>query len=155
MMDKRAQAAMEFLTTYGWALLVVLIIIAGLAYMGILNPDRYLPDRAELGPGLYVNAMGVNESDIVLFVQNGLGRTAYNFQINASQCANSDAISSPTNLVNDKISVIRISCEGPIVKSKFYSDLSTHYSFKVGSDFLLQTQLGDIRSSVVKEKPWL
>jgi len=38
--SKSAQAAMEFLMTYGWALLVVLIVIAALAFFGLLNPDN-------------------------------------------------------------------------------------------------------------------
>jgi uncharacterized protein (UPF0333 family) len=32
MMQQRGQAAMEFLMTYGWAILVVLIAIGALAY---------------------------------------------------------------------------------------------------------------------------
>lgn len=43
---KKAQAALEFLMTYGWAFMVILIMIAALAYFGVLNPDRILPDRA-------------------------------------------------------------------------------------------------------------
>jgi len=42
---KRGQAALEFLTTYGWAFLVVLVVIGALAYFGVLNPSRFLPER--------------------------------------------------------------------------------------------------------------
>lgn len=41
----KAQAALEFLTTYGWAFLVILIVIGTLAYFGILSPSRLLPNR--------------------------------------------------------------------------------------------------------------
>ena len=37
-MFKKAQAAMEFLMTYGWAILVVLIVLAALFYLGIFSP---------------------------------------------------------------------------------------------------------------------
>ena len=40
-MRKKAQAAMEFLMTYGWAILVVLAAIGALAYLGILNPENW------------------------------------------------------------------------------------------------------------------
>ncbi len=30
--------------TYGWAILVVLITIGALAYFGVLNPERFIPD---------------------------------------------------------------------------------------------------------------
>ena len=36
---------MEFLMTYGWAILVVLVVIAALAYFGVLSPDSLLPDK--------------------------------------------------------------------------------------------------------------
>ena len=45
----KAQAALEFLTTYGWAFLVILIMIGTLAYFGILNPSRILPNRCNFG----------------------------------------------------------------------------------------------------------
>lgn len=45
MMKKRAQAAMEFLMTYGWAILVVLLAIGALAYFGVLSPQKLLPER--------------------------------------------------------------------------------------------------------------
>lgn len=35
--------AMEFLTTYAWAILVVLAAVLVLAYFGVLNPEKFLP----------------------------------------------------------------------------------------------------------------
>tara|TARA_Y100000310_G_scaffold29573_1_gene28118 strand:+ start:1514 stop:2011 length:498 start_codon:yes stop_codon:yes gene_type:complete len=49
-MKRKSQAALEFLTTYGWAFLVILIMIGALAYFGILRPSRLLPDRCNFGP---------------------------------------------------------------------------------------------------------
>jgi len=49
---RKSQAALEFLTTYGWAFLVILIMIGALAYFGILRPSRLLPDRCNFGPEL-------------------------------------------------------------------------------------------------------
>jgi len=48
--QKKSQAALEFLTTYGWAFLVILLMIGALAYFGILKPSKFLPDRCSLGP---------------------------------------------------------------------------------------------------------
>ncbi len=52
MFKKKAQAAMEFLMTYGWAILVVLVAIGALAYFGVLSPDRFLPERCTGPSGL-------------------------------------------------------------------------------------------------------
>ena len=75
-MQKRGQAAMEFLMTYGWALLVVLIAIGALAFFGVLNPSRFLPQSCVLGPGLACEdfKVTVNDRSIYMNVRNGLGR---------------------------------------------------------------------------------
>jgi len=38
MMDKKGQSALEYLMTYGWALVVIVIVIAALFAFGIFNP---------------------------------------------------------------------------------------------------------------------
>lgn len=48
---KKGQAAMEFLMTYGWAILVVLIAIGALAYFGVLSPERFLPEKCVISSG--------------------------------------------------------------------------------------------------------
>ena len=49
MQTRKSQAALEFLTTYGWAFLVILIMIGTLAYFGILSPSKILPNRCNFG----------------------------------------------------------------------------------------------------------
>ncbi|VVC04459.1 Uncharacterised protein [Candidatus Burarchaeum australiense] len=41
---KKAQAASEFLFTYGWAVLVVALVLIGLAWMGVFNITSQVPD---------------------------------------------------------------------------------------------------------------
>ena len=54
-MNIRSQAALEFLTTYGWAFLVILIMMSALAYFGVLNPSKLLPDRCNFGAEISCN----------------------------------------------------------------------------------------------------
>ena len=35
----------EFLTTYGWAFLVILVMIGALAYFGVLNPENFMEEE--------------------------------------------------------------------------------------------------------------
>lgn len=49
---KKGQAAMEFLLTYGWAILAVLVALSALAYFGVLNPSNYTPNQCTLPTGL-------------------------------------------------------------------------------------------------------
>ena len=44
-MAKKGQGALEYLMTYGWALLVIVIVVAALYAMGILNPATYTQKR--------------------------------------------------------------------------------------------------------------
>lgn len=48
-MNAKSQAALEFLTTYGWAIVVIMTMVAALAYFGVLNPSKILPNRCAFG----------------------------------------------------------------------------------------------------------
>lgn len=72
-MNKRAQAAMEFLMTYGWAILVVLAAIAALAYFGVLSPDRFLPEKCTLPSGVACLDFTGTSSEVNLVIQNSAG----------------------------------------------------------------------------------
>jgi hypothetical protein len=43
---KKAQAAMEYLMTYGWAIIIVIIVAAALYALGLFNPQSYMQDTA-------------------------------------------------------------------------------------------------------------
>jgi|GEM_PF-664910 len=47
--NKGAQAAIEFLVTYGWAILGVMIVVGTLAYFGIFNTQKYVSDVCYFG----------------------------------------------------------------------------------------------------------
>jgi len=51
----KGQAAMEFILTYGWAIIVVLLMISALAYVGVLNPQNFLPSKCLFNAGLGCN----------------------------------------------------------------------------------------------------
>ncbi len=46
----KAQAAMEYLMTYGWAILVIVIVLAALLYLGVFTPKP--PEFCQMPPGL-------------------------------------------------------------------------------------------------------
>ncbi len=83
---KRGQAAMEFLMTYGWAILVVLVVIGALAYFGVLSPDTLLPEKCTLPVMLNCKDWRVDQttSTIALTIQNGAGRDLNVYGVNVT-----------------------------------------------------------------------
>ena len=73
-MFRKAQAAMEFLMTYGWALLAVLVVIGALAYLGILDVETILPERCTFPVPLNCQDHVINNENIQLVLLNGAGR---------------------------------------------------------------------------------
>ncbi|MCK5025927.1 MAG: hypothetical protein KAS15_05005, partial [Nanoarchaeota archaeon] len=70
---KKGQAAMEFLMTYGWAILVVLAAIGALAYFGVLSPESFLPEKCMLEPGVDCTGFKVTPTETTLVMRNGMG----------------------------------------------------------------------------------
>jgi len=89
-MNKKGQAAMEFLMTYGWAILAAIIAIAVLAYFGVFNPGRYTSEMCQLGAPWTCDdnsvASATAANGIQLIVRNG-GDVDYNIRsITVSNC---------------------------------------------------------------------
>jgi hypothetical protein len=74
---RKSQAALEFLMTYGWAILIILIVIGALAYFGVLNPQRMLPSRCTLPSGWSCGDYAVDASDntVRINIINGNGKS--------------------------------------------------------------------------------
>jgi hypothetical protein len=63
----RAQAALEFLVTYGWAILSVLVVISALAYFGIFNTSKYVNDKCDFGDQLNCEDYILHRNSTVAF----------------------------------------------------------------------------------------
>jgi len=74
-MNKKGQAAMEFLMTYGWAILVVLAAIAALAYFGVLSPSNMLPERTTFAAPIQSidSVISASGDDVTIVFRNNVG----------------------------------------------------------------------------------
>ena len=81
---KKGQAAMEFLMTYGWAILVVLVVIGALSYFGVLSPSTLLPEKCTFPVSVSCSDHQVTTSTVVFVLQNGAGRDMRINRISAS-----------------------------------------------------------------------
>jgi len=71
---KRGQAAFEFLMTYGWALLVVLVALSALAFFGVFSQGGFLPDQCLMFAGFNCISYYASSSadQLLLTFKNGL-----------------------------------------------------------------------------------
>jgi hypothetical protein len=113
---RKGQAAMEFLMTYGWAILVVLAAIGALAYFGVLSPDRFLPDKCTATPPFSCTAYKVQgggvTNDVTLFLSNsaGVDMSALSVALTCETAAGTAVAGAPTTLQNGQAGNFTFSC---------------------------------------------
>lgn len=90
---RKGQAAMEFLMTYGWAILVVLVAIGALAYFGVLSPSKFLPKSCTLEPGMGCEEFKADLSDnnVQLLLRNGGGSDLTSVTVAVEGCTGADS----------------------------------------------------------------
>ncbi len=78
-MEKRGQIFLEFLFTYGWAILAVLVSLGALAYFGVIKTDRFIPEFCVTEAGISCDDFVVYDSgQIFLQTTNYLGKEMRN-----------------------------------------------------------------------------
>lgn len=99
-MQKRAQSAFEFLTTYAWAFLVMIIVIGVIAYFGVLRPQKILPDRCNFGVELTCLNYQISSSndEFKLLLKNNLAApiTISGLSLNSETETQYDCTNKPT-----------------------------------------------------------
>jgi photosystem II stability/assembly factor-like uncharacterized protein len=121
---KRAQASMEFLMTYGWVIMITLIAIGALSYFGILNPDKFIPKRCALEPGLGCIDFKVNENSVTVIIRSGKGEDITINDIKVRDCTGTAS----GTLNNGEEKTYTISGCTNAIKNKFISDINITYT---------------------------
>ncbi len=65
---------MEFIMTYGWALLVVMIVVGALVHFGIMDPKQFINEKCTFPSGLYCEDFYLTNTGWNFYFQNGKGR---------------------------------------------------------------------------------
>lgn len=161
MKGKKAQAAMEFLMTYGWAILVVLVVIGALAYFGVLSPGRLLPDRCQLPPGVSCDDFSISGTTLTIILTNGLGQETNftSFMANSpdggavctgSTPPSSDGLPSVGPGVitpNSGRATLAATCTG-LVSAGNKQRLMLNLTYTLGTTGLLHTLQGDLYTTI-------
>ena len=121
--NQKSQAALEFLMTYGWAILVVLVAVGALAYFGVLSPDRFLPAKCTLQSGLACVDHKATATSLVMRVQNSLG---YDITVDAVKAQQCTALGSQGTLKNGDPATYTLVCVNS--GSKFSGQVNLTYT---------------------------
>ena len=147
---KKGQAAMEFLMTYGWAILVVLVAIGALAYFGVLNPSRFLPASCTVGPGIGCDDHRVTAATTQLILRNGLGDDLTAVTIAVAGCtasaeANGDDAWNDGDVLGGADGVTLTACSNGAAGSRYKGDVTLTYT---GSSSIVHTVTGELTTRV-------
>ncbi|HLC61188.1 MAG TPA: hypothetical protein VJJ52_07210 [Candidatus Nanoarchaeia archaeon] len=123
MTNRKSQAALEFIMTYGWAILVVLVAIGALAYFGVLSPDRFLPSKCTLQSGIACLDHKATATSLVIYVKNSLG---YDLTVDAVKAEQCTALGSQGALSNGGSAQYTLTCVNS--GSKYNGDVNITYT---------------------------
>ena len=143
MTKRKSQAALEFLMTYGWAILVVLVVIGALAYFGVLDPSKLLPEKCTLQMGLYCKDHQISQTNgnINLKLENGMGKGIIMTSVNVTGEAFEDGCFSTvgdySKLTQSAGTCSPTSCSDCSVKPAYYYcnpevKMNASYNNKIG-----------------------
>ena len=143
--NHKSQAAMEFLMTYGWAILVVLVAVGALAYFGVLSPDRFLPAKCTLQSGIACLDHKATATTVEVVIQNSLGYDLSVITVRAGACGTS---STPATLANGDKGTYTITCDPqfPLIGSKYNQQFNVSYT--ITETGLTHTNVGQITSRI-------
>jgi hypothetical protein len=73
--NKKAQAAFEYLVTYGWAFLGAIIAVGALAYFGFLSPSNLLPNSCNFGKQMECSEYRIfDDGEVGFYFKNNFGK---------------------------------------------------------------------------------
>jgi hypothetical protein len=108
-MAKKAQGALEYLITYGWAILIIVIIGGALFALGVFNPSSWVSNKRATGfASIQVKDWKVQTSGASFVLGNKLGEPIYLESLNMTAagqpvpCFANGALAVIGNLTSDE-----------------------------------------------------
>lgn len=141
--QRKSQAAMEFLMTYGWAILVVLAAIAALAYFGVLSPEKFLGEKCILETGMACVSHKVEPTQTTLVLAQNKGRT---ITINSITVGGCSASFTETMLSGTSSNFVVTGCSNGITKENFKGEITIGYTEKDTN--LTKTIFGNLNTKI-------
>ena len=143
--SRASQAAMEFLMTYGWAILVVLVAVGALAYFGVLSPDKFLPAKCTLQAGIGCIDHKATSAALNVVLQNSLGYDLTITAIKAKQCTAQTGLLA--SFPNGGIYNANMVCDNTL-STKYNGQFNVTYTTPVDAGGLTHTNVGQVTTRI-------
>jgi len=137
----RGQIALEFMMTYGWAILALMTVIAGLAFF-MPHTASLTNDKCLFSPSVPCLGVRLTAENLTVVLRNGMSQTIYNLQANMTTPENNDCIVSNTTLRADERLVI--TCDNSVLKLSSDTKIKMALTYKKIKGGYDQIALGDI-----------
>lgn len=137
---RKAQVALEFMMTYGWALFVVFAAIGTLFYLDLFNFDQFMVERCDISSDIYCVDGTFQNNQIQLVIQNAMVIDIENISVSIPGCADGIA-DGPEELISGEDALFNLTCSDlyeAYVKSNIY------FNFTNPDSGLLHTKIGKI-----------
>ena len=143
-----SQAALEFLMTYGWAILAVLIAVFTLSYFGVLSPDKFFPDRCILPAGIACLDYRVESYRTIIVLQNARREIITIDKVTVSS-NNQQCFYNESTIINnnDKAIFTITDCNNGDTGQRFNGMVNITYTFE---GKLTHTIAGTLRTKIVE-----
>jgi len=140
-MQRKSQTAMEFMLVYGWAIMIILLIVSVIAYFGFFNINKFLPNVCEFPAGFECIDWSINgDADTIeLAMRNRLGASVDIVNITLVNQENGcvdinkitvNNIEMPQPVTNNEFFKLKIECSGGLVSGKrFRADPVLNYTY--------------------------
>jgi hypothetical protein len=79
----KGQAALEFMMTYGWAMLLLTAMVAGLVYV-MPHPKTVIANKCLFGSGIPCMGSQLSSNNLTVVLRNGMGQSIYNLSANVT-----------------------------------------------------------------------
>ena len=151
-----AQSAMEYLMTYGWAILIIAVVLAALFQLGVFNGNNFSSTACLAQAGYICSQPVMNTSGWLGMSLGQVGSQTLN--VTGIACTNSTSVPASfealsLTLVQDQFYSQAVTCPVGNLKvgTAFKGYLWLQYS--VGSQTSLVTQLGEVSAVISTSSP--
>jgi len=137
----KGQAALEFMMTYGWAMLLLTALVAGLVYV-MPHPKTVIANKCLFGSAIPCLGSQLSSKNLTVVLSNGMGQSIYNISANVTMPIEMACDVSSTTLRAEERLII--TCDNAVMKLTDDARIRIALSYKKVKDGYYQSIIGEL-----------